>query len=365
MKAVVVGGGYAGTFVAKSLDGEADVALVDPRDAFVNFSASLRAVARPDWAHIPFFDYETLLERGHIVRDTVTSADPTGVTLAAVGHIDADVLVLATGSSHAYPAHPRHPTTSAAQAVDDLRATNWALARAGRVLVVGAGPVGLELSGEIREVWPDKRIVVVGRSPELLPGFLPEVREDLHRQLGELGVELRLGTPLTALPPGEAGTLGDFTVTTETGEGITADIWFRCFGSRVNTGYLEDGALVRLTGRHTIPVDEHLNVVGYRNVYALGDVADLPDAKMATHAQVQAAVVVENVRAQLRGEAPSSVYAPASVPRIFLPLGNRAGVGQLPNPEGGAMAAPLATVIERKGLDLFTARYAARFSRMA
>ncbi|HEY3558216.1 MAG TPA: FAD-dependent oxidoreductase [Kribbella sp.] len=360
---VVVGGGYAGTLVAQALDSDARITLVDPRDAFVNFSGSLRALARPEWAHNPFFDYRTLLEHGRLIRDTVTSADPAGVTLAGGGRIAADYLVLATGSSYAYPAHPRRAATSTAQAVADLHHTNGQLAEAERVLILGAGPVGLELSGEIREVWPDKHITVVGRSPELLPGFLPEVREDLHRQLEELKIELRLGTGLTAVPPVEAGIATTFTVTTDTGEAITADIWFHCFGARVNTGYLDDGALVELTEHRTVPVDEHLNVAGHRNVYALGDIAELPDAKMATHAQTQALVVVENIKSQLRGEQPGSVYQPAEVPRILLPLGTRAGVGQFPRPEGGAMAAPLEAVVERKGSDLFTARFAQRFSR--
>ncbi|MEV6622429.1 FAD-dependent oxidoreductase [Amycolatopsis sp. NPDC051106] len=362
---VVVGGGYAGTLVAQSLDGDAKVTLIDPRDAFVNFSGSLRALARPGWAHNPFFAYRTLLEHGDVLRDTVTSADATGVTLAAGGRVAADYLVLATGSSHSYPAHPRHATTSAAQAVADLHATNDQLARAGRVLILGAGPVGLELAGEIREVWPDKHIAIVDPSADLLPGFHPEVRDDLRRQLEELKVELRLGTSLTTPPPVEPATETTFTVRTATGEPITADIWFRSFGSRVNTGYLEDGALVGLTERRTVPVDGHLNVAGYRTVYALGDIADLPDAKMATHAQTQAPVVVENIRAQLRGEQPAAVYEPGSVPRILLPLGTRAGVGQLPGPEGSAIAAPLETVIQRKGADLFTSRFAERFTPAA
>lgn len=360
---VVVGGGYAGTLVAKSLDGDAEVTLVDSRDAFVNYSGSLRALARPDWAHNPFFDYRALLEHGQVVQGTVTSADPAGVTLADGRRVGADYLVLATGSNHAYPAHPRTATTAATQAVNDLHATNEQLARAERVLILGAGPVGLELAGEIREVWPDKRITVVDPSSRLLPGFLPEVRDDLSRQLEQLAVELRLGTALTALPPVEAGTQATFTVTTDTGGSITADIWFRCFGTSVNTGYLRDGALVGLTERHTVPVDEHLNVVGHRNVYALGDIADLPDAKMATHAQTQAPVVIDNIRAQLRGEQPGSVYEPASVPRIFLPLGTRFGVGQIPGPAGTAVAASLETVIQRKGSDLFTSRFAERFDR--
>ncbi|HZE37976.1 MAG TPA: FAD-dependent oxidoreductase [Stackebrandtia sp.] len=358
---VVVGGGYAGTLIAKSLDGDARVTLIDPRDAFVNFAGSLRALARPDWAHHPFFDYRTLLKHGRVVRDRVTSADPAGVTLSDGGRVDADYLVLATGSSHSYPAHPRHMTTSAAPAVKDLRVTNDHLRRAERALILGAGPVGLELAGEIREVWPDKHITIVDPSPDLLPEFLPEIRADLHRQLKELDVDLRLGTSLTESPPVEPGTNSAFTATTDAGEPITADIWFRSFGARVNTDYLEDGALVELTERRTVPVDEYLNVVGYRSVYALGDIADLSDAKMATHAQTQSLVVVENIRAQLRGDETGTVYESGSVPRILLPLGTRAGVGQLPDPAGGAIAVPLETVIQRKGIDLFTSRFMERF----
>ena len=360
---VVAGGGYAGSYVAKSLDNFADVTLVDPRDAFVNYSASLRATVRPDWADKPFFAYAPLLERGQVVRGTVISADPAGVTLDGGRRLDADYLVLATGSRHCYPAHPRDPSTDAAQAAAELRETADQIARAERVLILGAGPVGLELAGEIREGWPDKRIVVLDPAAELLPGYLPEVREELRRQLQRLDVDVRTGTALTETPPGEPGMAATFTVTTDTGEAITADIWFRSFGAQVNTAYLRDGALVRLTERRTVPVDEHLNVAGYRTVYALGDIADLPDAKMATHAQTQAPVVVENIRAQLLGQRPPAVYVPAPVGRIFLPLGTRAGVGQLPHPEGGAMAAALETVIERKGTDLFTARMAERFTR--
>jgi NADH dehydrogenase FAD-containing subunit len=359
---VIVGGGYAGTLVAQGLDGEARVTLIDPRDAFVNFSASLRALTRREWADKPFFDYGTLLERGSIVRDSVVSVSTDGVELAGGARVAADFVVLATGSSHSYPAHPREQFTSAAAAAADLRATNDQLALADRVLVLGAGPVGLELSGEIREAWPHKVIVVIDPRAELLPGFLPAVREDLRRQLAELRIDVRLGTRLVSQPPGEPAIASSFTIETMSGDSITADIWFRSFGARLNTSYLDDGELVSLTERKAIPVDEHLNVVGYRNIYALGDIADLADAKMATHAQTQAPVVIENIRAQLRGEEPAAVHEPASVARIFLPLGSRGGVGQLPTPDGGAMQAPLDVVIERKGLDLFTSRFADRFA---
>ena len=47
---------------------------------------------------------------------------------------------------------------------------------------------------------------------------------------------------------------------------------------------------------------------------------------------------------------------------ILLPLGPSTGVGQLPTPDG-PVAVPAATVVEYKGADLFTGRFAEQFRR--
>jgi NADH dehydrogenase FAD-containing subunit len=357
----VVGGGYGGTLVAEALDETADVILIDPRDAFVNVAASLRALTQPGWAANAFFPYDTLLRRGRHVRERAVSVDGGGVALSDGSRIAADYIVLATGSSYSYPARPRLIDASVAEALSDLRATHEQLEQADSVLILGAGPVGLELSGEIREVWPDKHVTLVDRSTEVLPGYLQDVRDDLHRQLETLGIDLRLNTSIADMPPTPEGAFGSFTVTTTGGDVINADIWFRSFGSHVNTDYLADGALTALSAQNTVPVTSELNIVGYENVYALGDIANLTDPKMATWAQTQGAVVVENIRAQLEGRAQDAQYAPTTSQRIFLPLGPGAGVGQLPTPDGSVAPAPLHVVIDRKGRDLFTSRFAERF----
>jgi NADH dehydrogenase FAD-containing subunit len=162
-----------------------------------------------------------------------------------------------------------------------------------------------------------------------------------------------------AVPP---GTVSSFAVRTTDGHEVAADIWFRCFGARVNTGFLGDGALVELTARGTVPVDEHLRVKGHPHVYALGDIADLSDPKMATWAQTQALTVIETLRAQAKGQRPSAVHEPASTQRMQLTLGPRRGVGQMPSPDGEPVPVPVDVVVQRKGADLFTERFAARFT---
>jgi len=83
---------------------------------------------------------------------------------------------------------------------------------------------------------------------------------------------------------------------------------------------------------------------------------------MASYAMEHAAIVVRNIRAQLAAEQPDAVHTPTLDRRILLPLGTYAGVGQLPTPNGPA-AATVETVRQRKGADLFTARFAARFNQ--
>lgn len=355
---VVIGGGYGGSAVAKALDATADVVLVDPRDAFVNSAGSLRGLAQPDWAGNMFFPFDTLLARGTVIRDRAASVDPGGVTLASGRRVEADHMVLATGSSYAYPAKP--VAESVAEALDHLRTTHKELIGADRVLIVGAGPVGLELAGEIKEVWPHKDVTIVDPTEQLLPGFLPELREDLHRQLDELDVRLRLGTRLAAPPVTEPGQLGAFTVSTTAGDEITADIWFRAHGVHVNSAYLEDGLLTAPTPGGLVPVTETLNVHGYDHVYAIGDITDVAEPKMAGNAMRHAEVVAQNISARLAGEEATATYQPLPDPMILLPLGPRAGVGQLPGPDGPTTV-PRTTVAEYKGADLFTGRFAELF----
>lgn len=357
-KVAVIGGGYGGSAVAKALDAEADVVLIDPRDAFANAAGALRALTRPDWAGNMFFPYDTLLTRGTVIRDRAVSADPGGVTLASGRRVEADYLVLATGSSYAYPAKPESDSTG--EALDDLHRTHKELAGADRVLITGAGPVGLELAGEIKEVWPHKQVTIVDPAGDVLPGFEDEMRQDLRRQLGELGVRLRLGTALTAPPAIGTGRAGTFTVTTAGGEEITADIWFRAHGVDINSGYLADGRLTVRTAQGHVPVTANLNVRGHDHVYAVGDITDLAETKRAGYAMQHAEVVAQNITARLRGERPAAVYRAAADPMILLPLGPRGGVGQMPTPDGPSVV-PTATVVEYKGADLFTGRFADLF----
>jgi apoptosis-inducing factor 2 len=239
---VVVGGGYGGTAVARALDATSDVVLVEPKDAFMHNIAALRALVDPSWLPRIFLPYTGLLTNGRVVRDRAVVVDPHRVVTASAEEISADYVVLASGSRYPFPAKTDLVDTHHAQ--EQVRQAHQALAQADRVLLVGAGPVGIELAGEIRHVWPEKSIVLLDVADEILGGpYMPELKAELRRQLVEAHVELIMGSPLRQAPPTEPGELGTFTVTTDAGTEVIADIWFRCYGVVPNSDYLGEALI--------------------------------------------------------------------------------------------------------------------------
>lgn len=100
------------------------------------------------------------------------------------------------------------------------------------------------------------------------------------------------------------------------------------------------GKLTTRTDHGEVSVNSQLNVHGYRHIYAIGDITNLAETKMAGYAGQHAAVVAENIRAQIDGNMPEATYQPLGYPMILLPLGTQRGVGQLPSPNGPTAAPP-------------------------
>jgi NADH dehydrogenase FAD-containing subunit len=281
--------------------------------------------------------------------------DPHRVLTASGEEISADYVVLATGSRYPFPAKTDMVDTHHAQ--EQVRESHRALAQADRVLLIGAGPVGIELAGEIRHVWPEKSIVLLDVADEILGGpYLPELKAELRRQLMEAGVELILGSPLRQPPPTQPGELGTFTVTTEAGTEIIADIWFRCYGVVPNSDYLGDALLPARREDGFIEVGPTLQVAGQTAVFAVGDISTA-DSKMAAFARTQAAVVADNINALAQGRSDLSHYK-SSGPAIAVPIGPSGGAGQFPGQDD--IAGP-EIISESKGREMGIERLRERF----
>ena len=354
---VVIGGGYGGVKVAKALDPELEVVLVEPKDAFVHNIAALRAVVDPEVLPKIFLPYDRLLANGRVVRDRAVEVSADRVVVASGEAIAADYVVLATGSAYPFPA--KSNAHEAEDAIDNYRAAYNELTNANRVLLVGAGPVGIELAGEIVAKWPNKHVTLLDFSDDVLGDrFRPDLRAELRKQLVDLGVDLVLGEGLRELPPTVASELATFTVTTNSGREITADIWFQCFGVTPVSDYLSGDLATARRPDGFVTVGPALQVAGHENVFAIGDVSTA-DAKLAGLAGKQAQLVAENIIKMVTGDNDLAVHEPFG-PAIVVPIGPDGGSGQLPGQED-LMSREM--VAEVKGRDLGVDGIAETFGR--
>ncbi|MFI6389777.1 NAD(P)/FAD-dependent oxidoreductase [Nonomuraea sp. NPDC050547] len=166
-------------------------------------------------------------------------------------------LLIATGSSpRRLPGPARYLRT-----VQDSEALKERFARGGRVLVVGAGWIGLETTAAARAAGCQVTIVEPEPTPlhRVLGPELGEVFASVHRRNG---VDLRLGTPVAEIT--QTG------VRLSSGERLEADLVLVGIGATPDTGLAVDAGLDVADG---ILTDAALRTSD-PDVYAAGDVAE-------------------------------------------------------------------------------------------
>ena len=344
-RVLIVGGGYAGTMVARALDGIAEVRLIEPRDRFVHNVAAIRAVVEPSLLDRLIIPYDRLLQRGSVIQGLAVEVGEGRVTLEGGDTVEGDIVVTATGSTYARPFKPQ--STSGETFARDSRAAHEALRAARSVAIVGGGAVGVELAGEITAAYPGKSVTLFASSPGLLPGYSARLSAALAEQLEAQGVALRLGVRVADRPFAGAFTAG--------GQAIEADLIFPAVGARPVAPPIA-GASYGASGR--LLVDRWLRPVGWRGVFALGDTAETGDFMTIVAITRQAPWLVKTLKAVLAGRPVESLatYRPWPAPAILVPLGPNSGASLLPITRHGLTVGRRATA-SLKGRDLFIPRY--------
>ncbi len=162
-----------------------------------------------------------------------------------------------------------------------------------RLVVVGAGYIGLELGIAFRKLGA--QVTVVEASDRILPQYDAELTRPVARRLGELGIELRLNTKARGLD--SAGSALMVENGSGTDERLPADKVLVTVGRRPKTDGcgLEELAL-DMDGPF-IRIDERCRTA-MRGVYAIGDVTGEP--MLAHRAMAQGEMVAEIVAGQSR-----------------------------------------------------------------
>jgi NADH dehydrogenase FAD-containing subunit len=337
---VIYGGGVGGAQLAKRLSGKAEVVLVDPLDYFEVPMAAPRIMVQPDFAERAIMSFaEALPAVKHVRAKLVELRIDSGLVETPDGKqslISGDVTVLATGSRFA---------SELVRGIEGSGSSRKAfygrfhdrLRNARSVLIVGGGPIGVEIAGEISETWPDKAIAILEAGPRLLSGTSEKAATYAAEVLTKRGVTIITGDRLEDHQhrPGETFAPGG-KARTAAGRQISYDLLLWCVGGRPATSYLQEHFGHTLNDKGQVRVTPDLRVVGQEELFAIGDITDLIENKMAWIASGHAGVAGGNILALLRGNhAKLKPYkAKTGNPMMAVTLGRRHGVSQLPSPIG-------------------------------
>ncbi len=310
---VIIGGGFAGSVVAQSLENTFRVTLIDTKDYFEFTPGILRTLVEPEHCNNIQVLHKTYLTKTTIIKGQVTHITPHAVFIGNK-KIPFQYLIIATGSSYTLPIKAQNVVLSTR--VDILKKYHRTLEQSKSILIIGGGLVGVELAAEILCAYPEKKVTIVHAKSTLLERMPLRARTYAHAWLQKRHAVLFLKERVLH------GTKKTFTTNTE--RTITADIAFQCTGIRLNTAFMKKTFSNMLDEKNRLCVTNTLQLEGYPAIFAGGDITNIAEEKTAQNAVCHAQTIVQNIRAL---EQQKQLISYSSAPRVMvLSLGKYAGI---------------------------------------
>lgn len=318
---VVIGGGVAGALLAKSLQFDSHLVLIDPKEYFDIPWTDLRSMVEPKFAEKTLIKHSEYLSNGTIITSRAIDITSTEVLTEEGRAVPYDFLVVATGHDDPVP-------KTKTDRLDQFKQDHDKIKSASSILIVGGGPTGVELAGEIATDFPDKKITLVHKGPRLLEFIGLKASTKAMKWLKSKKVEVLLEQTIDLDSISE--NCSEYT--TSAGTKVTADCHFVTIGKPLSTNWLRDTILKDSLDEHgRLKVDDKLRIKGYENIFAIGDITDVKEMKQGYIAQAHATLVVKNIKLLMKGEKELSLssYKPGSAMAI-VSLGRKSAVAQFP-----------------------------------
>ncbi len=222
--------------------------------------------------------------------------------------IEAEHVIVATGSD---PVRPSVPGLDQVTVWTNREATQLREVP-GRAVVVGGGPVGLELGQLLARLG--SRVTLVQHADRLINREDPRVGELIAQALEGDGIDVRLGRSVTGASGRDGGA-----VELDDGTAIATDVVVLATGRSPRIGELGLEAVGVSAAGRGLPVDDRCRVAGADGLWAVGDASGVA---LFTHiAKYQGRIVADN----LLGRARRASYQ--GVPRVVFSDPELAAVG--------------------------------------
>ncbi|GAA1473939.1 NAD(P)/FAD-dependent oxidoreductase [Corynebacterium felinum] len=337
---VVIGSGFGGLFAVQNLkDANVDITLIDRTNHHL-FQPLLYQVATgilssgeiaPSTRQILAKQENVGVLKGEVTDINVTEKTVTAQLGDFEKVISYDSLVVAAGAGQSYFGNDHF-----AQYAPGMKSLDDALELRARIIgaferaelcedpaererlltfvIVGAGPTGVELAGQVAEMAhrtlagafrrfnpSSAKIILLDGAPQVLPPFGKRLGRNAQRSLEKIGVTVKLNAIVTDVTE-DSVSYKD----TTTGESHTLDAYCKIWSAGVAASPLgaliaeQLGVEVDRAGR--VPVNSDLSVADDKNVFVIGDMMNYNGLPGVAQVAIQGGeYVAEQIAAEAEG----------------------------------------------------------------
>lgn len=340
---LIIGGGFAGVKLALELgkNNYYKVQLIAPHDQLEYHGALYRSATgrSPLEVVIPFREVFQHTPHVDIINDQLVelraaSKEIKGQSGEIYGY---DALVLGIGyekeyfntrgaEAHTESIYTMHDAIQLRSKLRDVFVDNQG--KHCDVVIVGAGPTGLETAGDIKTfativaaqfgTKPARpKITVVDRADRVLPMMSEEVSRLAKQRLTELGIAFVHGVAVDHCTSSHICVSG--------GKTLQADVMIWTAGNKANSLFERYPDIFSLDARKRVMVGEYMQA-NNPNIYVIGDAASTPYTGMAQTAISDAEQLAANFNRYAQGE-DLVAYKPKK-PLYVVPIGHDWAVAQ-------------------------------------
>jgi apoptosis-inducing factor 2 len=337
-------------------------ANLDKDDFYFNI-ASPRLVAEPNdiprekyiYPIVPLFNkYANVKQNFELVLGKATSLDLHGknvivqdVNNGTTKTLAYDYVVLASGSTSnattrtgSFQVPFKQSGTTKIEA--ELKAAQEAIKSAKKIIIGGAGAVGVEFAAEIAEAHPSVEVTLLTNSDNVLVSLREPTRQKAAKLLKQKGVKILTGKTVTSASKDSAG---KWNVVIADGQTLTSDIYVSTTGVLPKNEFIPPSLLNK---NGWVEVNNHFVSKADSSVYAVGDITQY-SARLVSRISGQVPVLISNLKADITGNGKRAAYKDDPSLMIVVPIGKSTGTGQI-----GSFTPPGFLVSFVKGKDYFT-----------
>ncbi|KAI9006011.1 hypothetical protein BC832DRAFT_523748, partial [Gaertneriomyces semiglobifer] len=287
------------------------IILIDCHSHFHHIFAFPRAVVMPEVWEDLFVPLNQFADgaAGQFVHARVTAITPDSVTLDQVvpdfgTQIPYSYLVYAAGAQHPEPGYLSSALTKD-DAISRLSGHASRIAAAQKIIIIGGGPVGIEVATEIAEHYPNKEVTLVHSRTTYLQDYKPSLGRRIYDVMNSLGITQILGERIV-IPTGgfPYNPSAPMVLKTTSGRQLSCDLALMCTGLTPNSHVLRTLSPDSIHQSGFVAVRPTMQIADdrYDNIFAIGDVAYSQDIKTGASAFRHSFVVVNNIKAMIQKE---------------------------------------------------------------